>query len=67
MNEYVIYEHFRQWFANQDMQTVSVGDCLRFAKHIAERTRDRDCAIVYGQCGSDNAAARTVEAIRNDN
>lgn len=27
--------------------------------------RERCCAIVFGQCDSDNVAQRTVEAIRN--
>ena len=28
--------------------------------------RERCCRIVYGQCSSDNAAERTVRAIRNE-
>lgn len=36
----------------------------RFAALVAESEREACCAIVFGQCGSDNAAQRTVDAIR---
>jgi len=36
----------------------------RFAKLVAAAEREACCSIVYGQCGSDNVAQRTVDAIR---
>ena len=36
----------------------------RFAVLIAEAEREACCSIVYGQCGSDNVAQRTVDAIK---
>ena len=36
----------------------------RFASLIAAAEREACCQIVYGYCGSDNVAARTVEAIK---
>ena len=35
-----------------------------FAKLVAAKERDRCCSIIYGQCGSDNVAERTVREIR---
>lgn len=32
---------------------------------VAAEERERCCQIVYGQCGSDNVAERTVRAIRD--
>jgi hypothetical protein len=36
----------------------------RFAELVAAAEREACCAIVYGQCGSDNVAQRTVDVIR---
>jgi hypothetical protein len=36
----------------------------RFAELAAAAEREACCAIVYGQCDSDNVAQRTVDAIR---
>ena len=36
----------------------------RFAELAAAAEREACCAIVYGQCESDNVAQRTVDAIR---
>jgi hypothetical protein len=36
----------------------------RFAELVAAAEREACCAIVYGQCESDNVAQRTVDAIR---
>jgi len=36
----------------------------RFAELVAAAEREACCAIVYGQCDSDNVAQRTVDAIR---
>jgi hypothetical protein len=36
----------------------------RFAALVANSEREACCAIVFGQCGSDNVAQRTVDAIR---
>jgi len=36
----------------------------RFANLVAAAEREACCAIVYGQCDSDNVAQRTVDAIR---
>ena len=35
-----------------------------FAKLVVAKEQDRCCSIIYGQCGSDNVAERTVQAIR---
>lgn len=44
---------------------AGVGEPLQlFAKLVAAKERDRCCSIIYGQCGSDNVAERTVQAIR---
>lgn len=40
------------------------GFLERFAELIATAEREACCAIVYGQCESDNVAQRTVDAIR---
>ena len=37
---------------------------IRFAELVAAAEREACCAIVYGQCESDNVAQRTVDAIR---
>ena len=37
---------------------------VAFAKLVAAKERDRCCSIIYGQCGSDNVAERTVREIR---
>lgn len=37
-----------------------------FERAIRQSERDRCCAVVYAQCGSDNAAQRTVDAIRRE-
>lgn len=44
--------------------TLSTPHLERFASLIAEAEREACCQIVYGYCGSDNVAARTVEAIK---
>ena len=36
----------------------------KFAALVAAHEREACCAIVYGQCESDNVAKRTVDAIR---
>jgi len=36
----------------------------KLATLVAAAEREACCAIVYGQCESDNVAQRTVEAIR---
>jgi hypothetical protein len=35
-----------------------------YARAAVAAERERCCSIVYGQCGSDNVAQRTVDAIR---
>ena len=35
-----------------------------FAKLVAAKEQSRCCSIIYGMCGSDNVAERTVKAIR---
>jgi len=37
-----------------------------FAKEVAAAEQNRCCKIVYGMAGSDNAAQRTVDAIRGE-
>ena len=39
-------------------------DLEKFAALVAAQEREACCAIVYGQCESDNVAQRTVDAIR---
>jgi hypothetical protein len=36
------------------------------AAKITQQEQDRCCAIVFGQCESDNVAQRTVNAIRGE-
>jgi hypothetical protein len=42
----------------------SIDELERFANLIAAAEREACCAIVYGQCDSDNVAQRTADAIR---
>jgi hypothetical protein len=42
-----------------------IDDLERFAELVAAAEREACCAIVYGQCGSDNVAQRTVDAIQS--
>ena len=53
----------------KDLEHFSLSNDLmaEIAAIMARRVlqeRDRCCQIVYGQCGSDNVAERTVRAIR---
>ena len=41
-----------------------VEEFVAFAQLVAAAEREACCSIVYGQCGSDNVAQRTVDAIR---
>ena len=51
--------------ANDVSMVAIVKDQLeRFAYLVAAHEREACCAIVYGLCESDNAAKRTVDAIR---
>lgn len=61
-----VLEHFVSKHAKfpEPMYVASGFDLLRFADLIREEERERCCAIVFGQCGSDNVAQRTVDAIR---
>jgi hypothetical protein len=48
-------------------ESVTAGQMFtryRFAALVAEAEREACCSIVYGQCGSDNVAQRTVDAIK---
>ncbi len=55
-----------------DMWHLSLGceangtheELERFAELVADAEREACYSIVYGQCGSDNVAQRTVDAIR---
>jgi len=38
---------------------------MKLVQDCVETEREACCAIVYGQCGSDNVARRTVDAIRD--
>jgi hypothetical protein len=40
-------------------------DIDRFAHLVAAHEQKRCIGIIYGQCGSDNVAQRTVDAIRS--
>ena len=44
--------------------TCLEGQLEAFAKRVAAKEQDRCCSIIYGQCGSDNVAERTVQAIK---
>lgn len=44
--------------------TFDADSLADFMKAVAAAEREACCAIVYGQCGSDNTAQRTVNAIR---
>ena len=38
---------------------------MKLVMDCVEAEREACCAIVYGQCGSDNVAQRTVDAIQS--
>lgn len=41
-----------------------LASLIQFAKLVAAKEQNRCCSIIYGQCGSDNVAERTVREIR---
>lgn len=43
---------------------IAINNLEAFAKLVAAKEQDRCCSIIYGQCGSDNVAERTVREIR---
>ena len=43
---------------------ITQEELERFAALVVAAEREACCSIVYGQCGSDNVAQRTVDAIR---
>lgn len=47
-----------------EYDVIRIDPILTFAKLVAAKERDRCCSIIYGQCGSDNVAERTVREIR---
>ena len=49
-------------FSSQEMIVEYVSAALR---EVRIKEQDRCCKIIYGQCSSDNAAERTVRAIRS--
>ena len=51
-------EHCRHVVPLPDALKAMIAEAV-----LAER--DRCCAIIFGQCGSDNVAQRTVDAIRD--
>jgi hypothetical protein len=48
----------------QTGETANLPQLERFAELVRADERNACCAIVYGQCESDNLAQRTVDAIR---
>jgi len=43
---------------------IKASDHHRAVRAAVEAEREACCGIVYGQCGSDNVAQRTVDAIK---
>ena len=52
------------WSAGEVYIGPNTHSLERFAELVAAAEREACCSIVYGQCGSDNVAQRTVDAIR---
>jgi hypothetical protein len=59
-----IIEMAEQTGSNRHFSKHHIKFLERFAKLVAAKEQDRCCAIVFAQCGSDNVAQRTVDAIR---
>lgn len=51
------------WVGTQSTEFLERFASLIAAK-VTQQEQDRCCAIVFGQCESDNVAQRTVNAIR---
>jgi len=69
------HEDIIRWAQQSGFEEISIGDksvtwvsppenLIDFAQLVAAAEREACCAIVYGQCDSDNVAQRTVDAIR---
>lgn len=50
--------------AQDDCLVCSAFDYEKFAQAIRTEALDEACKTVYGNCENDNAAQRTVDAIR---
>lgn len=57
---------FDEWFSSKQGEAYDSMYCFaRDAWKAAQGVeRDECCSIIFGQCGSDNVAQRTVDAIR---
>jgi hypothetical protein len=49
----------------QPMHVLTPKELEHFANLVAAAEQERCIGIIYGQCGSDNVAQRTVDAIRS--
>jgi len=52
--------------SSADHAPAYVNMMAEMIAEAVEAERERCCQIVYGQCGSDNVAERTVRAIRKN-
>lgn len=51
-----------------ELTPILVGEDLATFYNLAVSAEQKRCiGIIYGQCGSDNVAQRTVDAIRKQN
>jgi hypothetical protein len=59
--------HLSEQFSEEmpEHQAIFVANLKAFETLIRADEREACCAIVYGQCESDNVAQRTVDAIRS--
>ena len=53
-----------EWLGTEGWTFDTENELQAFAALVAAHEREACCAIVYGQCESDNVAQRTVDAIR---
>ena len=47
-----------------ELADAIVANKLAYGDECAKQMREKCCSVVFGQCSSDNAAQRTVDAIR---
>lgn len=54
---------FAEWLMI-NVGSKQAEEAMSIVEQMLHDERERCCKIIYGQCSSDNTAARTVEAIR---
>lgn len=64
MTDDQIIEWARELFAGGTYIGPSLPNLRAFARLVRNQALEDVCRVVWAQCGSDNAAQRTVDAIR---